>query len=241
MVDNSEFIKKLMHWEIEGDVYYVQVMKRKKDGADHEGPVRDFHIHNMEQFDREYPLMKQMAEANKARVMIRLNQRNTMDANLRTTIESAAIQIEINRVLRKMIRSGDTTLGLPRILSSHKLYSSALGKSNTEDTETRKWIIDIDADMVDASKPGYESMDAIADTFASVIQSQCGVKDKKTGIVRVPTVYGKIPSKSGLHLVTSTFNAGAFFKAVGKPTNQDHYIMEDANENLYIPDCCYGD
>ncbi len=31
MIDNSEAIKKLMHFEMEGDVYFVQVMQRGKD------------------------------------------------------------------------------------------------------------------------------------------------------------------------------------------------------------------
>lgn len=238
MVDNSEQIKKLMHWEIEGDVYYVQIMRRKKDGADHEGPIRDFHIHSIEHFDKEYPLMKQLAEANKARVMVRLNQRNTMDANLRASIEAMKTQIEINRVLRKMIRTGNPILGLPDIRSMTKLYSSALGQTNTEDSETRKWIVDIDGDMVDTSKPGYESLDAIAETLSSVIRT-CGVKDKKTGTCREPIIYCKLPSKNGMHLVTSTFNVSEFLKSVGKPKNQDKYIMEDANTNIYIPDSCY--
>ena len=99
MVDNSVEIKKLMHWEMEGDVYYVQVMRRAKDGADHDGPIKDFHIHSIEQFDREYPEMKRLAELHKARVMIRLNQRNTMDANILTQMDTLRTQLEINRVL----------------------------------------------------------------------------------------------------------------------------------------------
>lgn len=240
MVDNSELIKKLMHWEIKGDVYYVQVMKRRKDGADRDGVIiRDFHIHSIEQFEREYPIMKQLAEDNKARVMVRLNQRNTLDANLRASIEAMLMQIETNRVMRKMIRTGDTSLMFPDPLSVCKLYSSALGKTNTEASETRKWIVDIDSDMVDENKPGYESLSAIADTLSEVIVTKCTTKDKKTGTVNVPKIYCKLPSKHGLHLVTSTFNVGAFMTVVGKPKNQEKYIMEDANTNIYIPDSCY--
>lgn len=239
MVDNSEKIKKLMHWEIEGDVYYVQVMRRIKDGADHEGPVRDFHIHSLEQFDREYPEMKRLAEMHKARVMIRLNQRNTMDANILTQMDTLRTQLEINRVLRKIKRTGDATLGLPKIQSAHKCYSSALGRCNTEATETRKWCIDIDPDMVDPNKPGFETLDKIAETFGKFIVDKCGTKDKKTGTVRVPKLYCTLPSKSGLHLVTSTFAVNIFTNHFGKPKNQEGYIMEDANENLYIPDSIY--
>ena len=236
MVDNSVEIKKLMHWEMEGDVYYVQVMRRAKDGADHDGPVKDFHIHNLEQFDREYPEMKRLAELHKARVMIRLNQRNTMDANILTQMDTLRTQLEINRVLRKIKRTGDATLGLPNIQSAHKSYSSALGRCNTEASETRKWIIDIDPDMVDPNKPGFESLDEIAETFGKFIVENCAKKEKKTGNLVVPKIYGKLPSKHGLHLVTSTFAVNTFTQHFGKPKSQDGYIMDDANTNLYIPD-----
>lgn len=230
MIDNSKEIKNLMHFEMEGDVYYLQVMQRVKDGNPRDHVVTEFHIHSIEQFDSLYPSIKSICIANNARAMIRLNQRNTIDANIRTQIECLASQLEVNRVMRKMIRTGDTTLALPKVLSAQKLYSSALGKTCTESTETRKWIIDIDPEMVNPIRPGFETMDAICDTFGKVIVEQCG--DRKN----TPKVYCRLNSKRGLHLVTSTFRVDQFSKYFGKPSNQNDYIMTDANTNLYIPD-----
>ena len=52
----------------------------------------------------------------------------------------------------------------------------------------------------------------------------------------VPKIYCRLPSKHGIHLVTSTFRKDVFNNRFGRPGNQDQYIMTDANTNLYIPD-----
>ena len=226
IVDNSGAIRALMHFEIPGDVYFLQVEQRAKDkGNDRDRVIKDYHIHSLGQFDQEWTSIKLLCDTCNARAMIRLNQRNTMDANIMTQIECLAAQLEINRVLRKMIRTGNAGLALPKTQSAHRLYSSALGKSCTEDSSTKKWIIDIDPDMVDAGKSGFESMDAILNTFSDCIEKECGGR-----------IYCTLPSKSGLHLVTSTFRKDTFLNRFGKPNKQNEYVMEDANTNLYIPD-----
>lgn len=230
-IDNSAAIRKLLHFEISGDVYYVQVMQRGKDpGNSRDKIIKDYHIHDFEQFDRTLPEIKEMCEKYYARAMIRLNQRNTMDANIVAQINALHNQLEINRVLRKMVRTGKADLGLPKIPSIQHLYSSALGTTCTEDGDTKKWIIDIDPDMVDSSKPGFDTIYAIADTFMKYIVAECGKKDG------VPKEYCRLPSKHGLHLVTSTFRMDKFNTHFGKPGNQNDYVMVDANTNLYIPD-----
>lgn len=225
-IDNSGAIRTLMHFEISGDVYYIQVMQRGKDkGNDRDHVIKDFHIHSLDQFDKEWPAIVEMCEKYNARAMIRLNQRNTMDANIRTEIECLVAQLEINRALRKMIRTGNTSAGIPKILSAHRLYSSALGKTCTEDASTKKWIIDIDPDMVDAEHAGFESLDAIVNTFSDFIEKECAGR-----------IYCTLPSKHGKHLVTSTFRKDTFMNHFGRPEKQHDYIMDDANTNLYIPD-----
>ena len=230
-IDNSAAIRKLLHFEISGDVYYVQVMQRGKDpGNSRDKIIKDFHIHALDQFDTVMPEIRELCDKYHARAMIRLNQRNTMDANIVAQINALQNQLEINRVLRKMVRTGKTDLGFPKIPSIQHLYSSALGVTCTEEGDTKKWIIDIDPDMIDASKPGFDNIYAIADTFMKFIVSNCGKKD-------VPAKeYCRIPSKHGLHLITSTFRLDTFTNHFGKPSKQNDYVMTDANTNLYIPD-----
>ena len=231
MVNNYEKIKNLMHFEIEGDVYYVQVMQRAKDGFARDRIIRDYHIHNFEQFERDFwGDMVPMCNSCGARAMIRLNQRNTLDANIQTQIECLVAQLEVNRIRRKMIRTGKTTYHFPKLQSAQKFYSSALGKTCTEDSETKKWIIDIDDAMVNTLDPCFQNVDAIADLFEKFVVGECAERNN------VPKIYCRLPSKHGIHLVTSPFRKDVFYNRFGKPSNQDEYIMPDANTNLYIPD-----
>ena len=231
MVNNYEAIKNLMHFEMEGDVYFVQVMQRGKDfGNKKDRVIRDYHIHSFVQFETDFKDMVDMCEKYGARAMIRLNQRNTLDANIQTQIECLSAQLEVNRILRKMIRTCKTTYNFPKLLSAQKFYSSALGKTCSEDSETKKWIIDIDPDMVNTLDPCFQNVEAVADLFERFIVGECGMRDN------VPKIYCRLPSKHGIHLVTSTFRKDVFYNRFGKPTNQDDYIMTDANTNLYIPD-----
>lgn len=230
MIDNTDTIKKWLHFELEGDVYFLQIMERGKDTGGRDRVVKEYHIHNIEQLDKELPGIKEICDATHARAMIRLNQRNTLDANIEASIEAFRLQREVNRVMRKMIRTGRTNLKLPKINSVAKLYSSALGSTCSESSETKKWILDIDTVMIDAKKPGFGSLDEIAKTFTDFIVAKCHNKRA------VPVIYGTIPSKSGLHLVVSPFRKDKFLEHFGKPASQCEYIMTDANTNLYIPD-----
>lgn len=231
MINNYEAIKNLMHFEMEGDVYFVQVMQRGKDkGNNRDRIIRDYHIHSFAQFEKDFKDMVEMCEKYNARAMIRLNQRSTLDANIQTQIECLRQQLEANRVMRKMIRTGNTNAGFPTLLSAQKFYSSALGTICTEASETKKWIVDIDPDMVNELDPCFHDIEAIADLFEKFIVGECGMRDN------VPKIYCRLPSKHGIHLVTSTFRKDVFNNRFGRPGNQDQYIMTDANTNLYIPD-----
>ncbi len=227
-IDNSEAIKKMMHFEIEGDTYFVQVQIRGKDVGGRDLIVKDFHIHSIEHLDKEYPDIKDLCRKYRARAYIRLNQRSTWDANIIAQIEALQQQIEINRVMRKHLRTGEKPT-FPKVLSISKLYSSALGRNNTEASESRKWIVDVDPDMVDPSKPGFGSITEIADTLSNIIATKCGTKENPE-----PHEIARLPSKSGIHLVTTTFNMHAFTCAVGKPKQGD-FVKPDANTNLFIP------
>ena len=179
MVNNYEKIKNLMHFEIEGDVYYVQVMQRAKDGFARDRIIRDYHIHNFDQFERDFwGDMVPMCNSCGARAMIRLNQRNTLDANIQTQIECLVAQLEVNRIMRKMIRTGKTTYKFPKLQSAQKFYSSALGKTCTEDSETKKWILDIDDAMVNTLDPLFQNVDAIADLFEKFIVGECAERNE---------------------------------------------------------------
>ena len=82
MVDNFELIKPLMKFENVGDFYFVEVLRRKKDGnEDAKGNnknrcVRDFYVYSVEGLDRIKSEAIELAKKCNARVYIRLNKRN---------------------------------------------------------------------------------------------------------------------------------------------------------------------
>lgn len=233
-IDNSEAIRKLMHFECVGDVYFVEIQKRGKDtGTRDDKVVKDYHIHGLYHLDKVLPEIRELCHRYNARAMIRLNQRNTYDANIMAQIEMLAGQLTANKVYRKMVRTGKTNITMPSVRSAANLYASALGKCVTEDSASRKWIIDIDPDMVNSvTTTGVTlggSLSEIADTFSQYIMEFCANKGSESRELC------RLRSRSGLHMVTTTFRKDMFVNKFGKPANQHEFVMTDANTNLYIP------
>lgn len=233
-VDNFVRIRELMHFDCDGDIYFIEVLVRGKDhGTTGERLIRDYHAHSLDQFDGLEPEIKAMCDSYGARAYIRLNLRNVEDANIHAQIEMLKEQLTRNQTVRKAIRTGNTNAILKckmnRIRSATKIYGSVLGMYSSEPRETSKWIIDIDADKVDQSRPGFESIGSIADTYSGFIEACCDPKGVSKEICR-------IPSRTGLHLVTRPFNIKPFSDEFGKDDNGDSFVKPDGITNLYIPD-----
>ena len=232
MVDNFDIVRSLMHFEMDGDIYFLEILRRGKDhGETGERLVRDYHIHSFEQFDKLRPEIIAQCDANGARAYIRLNQRNIEDANIHAQIEMLKEQLVRNQTIRKMRRTGNTNTllheKLNKMRSATKVYGSVLGQYSSEDRTTAKWIIDIDADHIVPFSP-LDSLDAIADNYALFIRDECEPK----GLVKE---LARIPSKTGLHLVTRPFNMKPFCDRFGKDKNGDSFVKSDGITNLYIP------
>lgn len=232
MVDNFDIVRSLMHFEMEGDIYFLEILRRGKDhGETGERLIRDYHIHSFEQFDKLRPEIISQCESNGARAYIRLNQRNIEDANIHAQIEMLKEQLTRNQTIRKMRRTGNTNTllheKLNKMRSATKVYGSVLGQYSSEDRSTAKWIIDIDADHIVPFSP-LDSLDAIADDYALFIRDECEPK----GVVKE---IARIPSKTGMHLVTRPFNMKPFCDRYGKDKNGDSFVKSDGITNLYIP------
>ena len=233
MVDNFDIVRSLMHFEMDGDIYFLEILRRGKDhGETGERLIRDYHIHSFEHFDKLKPEIISQCESNGARAYIRLNQRNIEDANIHAQIEMLKEQLTRNQTIRKMRRTGNTNTllheKLNKMRSATKVYGSVLGQYSSEDRATAKWIIDIDSDRIVPEDPAFESLNAIADTYSKFIESECDPKGVAKELAR-------IPSKTGLHLVTRPFNIKPFSDRFGKDTNGDSFVKSDGITNLYIP------
>jgi len=233
MVDNFDIVRSLMHFELDGDIYFLEIIRRGKDfGETGDRFVRDYHIHSFEQFDKLKPEIISQCESNGARAYIRLNQRNIEDANIHAQMEMLKDQLTRNQTIRKMRRTGNTNTLLHKKLnkmrSATKVYGSVLGQYSSEGRATTKWIIDIDADRIVPDIPEFASLGAIADTYSKFIESECDPKGVFKELAR-------IPSKTGLHLVTRPFNVKPFSDRFGKDKNGDAFVKSDGITNLYIP------
>ena len=233
-VDNFDIVRSLMHFELDGDIYFLEVLQRGKDvGRTGERLVRDFHIHSFKQFDELRPEITALCDSHLARAYIRLNQRNIEDANIYAQIEMLREQLTRNQTVRKAIRTGNTNTILKakmnKIRSATKIYGSVLGQYSSEPRETSKWIIDIDPERVNPETPGMDTIEHVADTWSNFIREKCHPYGVEKELCR-------IPSKSGIHLVTRSFNIKEFSDVYGKDTSGDSFVKSDGITNLYIPD-----
>lgn len=234
MVDNFDIVRSLMHFELDGDLYFIELIRRGKDvGETGEHLIRDYHIHSFKQFDELRPEIIAMCDTHKARAYIRLNQRNIEDANIYAQIEMLKEQLTRNQTIRKAIRTGNTNTILHakmnKIRSATKVYASVLGMYSSEPRNTDKWVTDIDTERVVPGKPGYDTIEHVADTWSKHMTEHC----QPFGVVKELL---RIPSRTGMHLVTRPFNIKDFADRFGKDKNGDSFVNPDGITNLYIPD-----
>lgn len=236
-VDNFDIIIPLMHFECPGDMYFIEIIRRGKDhGETGERLICDYHIRDFKQMEKRRAEIIERCEQNGARAYIRLNQRNVSDANIYAQIEMLNDQLVRNRTIRAAMRHGhmEKIKNFPATYrSATKIYGSVLGKYSSEERPTMKWTIDIDTDRIIPGNPAMDSLEHIADTYSAFITSNCVYPgDSRT----VEKEYCRIPSKTGLHLVTRPFYLGPFNEWFGKDKNGDSYVKEDGITNLYIAD-----
>lgn len=233
-VDNYDIIRPWLHFDMDGDLYFVEIIRRGKDfGETGEKLIRDYHLHSLEHFDEMMPEIRELCDRHGARAYIRLNLRNTEDANIYAQIEMLRDQLVRNQTVRKMLRTGNFNPAIKHsmnhIRSATKVYGSVLGQYSTEPRETVKWIIDIDSDKIVPGDPGFDTLEHIADTYSKFIEESCD----PTGCVKEIC---RIPSRTGLHLVTRSFNIKQFSDRFGKDTNGQAFVKPDGITNLYIAD-----
>lgn len=240
MVDNFDKVIPLIHLDNEGDVLFVEVIQRGKDvGKTGERLIKDYHIHSVDQLLDKKEEIVTMCNAFHARAYIRLNRCNIDVAN--TIAVGEVIRRDVQR--RTAILNGNKP---PKIVSLVKVYGSILGSltqkagdginddgnmdAAVEPKATRKWIVD-----VDAPEDGTTLEERIA-AWEKVINEQCSPLVDKKGNPVGSKIIARIPSKSGMHLVTKPFNKCDFGNIIGTDTNGDSFIKSSGITNLYIGD-----
>lgn len=216
-IDNFDKIRNLIHFELPGDFYFAEIIQRGKDvGKTGEKLIKDYRIHSIEHFDTLHEDIAGLCDYYHARCYLRLNQRNTEELNLHLQMEMLTQQINKQHALRHFFKNGMTKQEfdrLPPISSAPKLYGSVMGQYSSEAKETKKWIIDVDAEE-------GKTLKEIHDRYADAIITVGG------------KIYETIPSKTGQHIITAPFDVMKYSKIIGNSQS----INKDGNTNLYISD-----
>lgn len=130
MKDNFENIKKIINFDNEGDFYFIQIIKRRKDLGNEdmkkgESIVDNFYIYSMEDMDKMKDKIISSIELNNARAYFLINKRNTK-----------RVALEVNKLIAEYIIS-------EQYKAVKNVYTSACGRINSSGKD-KKWIIDAD-------------------------------------------------------------------------------------------------
>jgi hypothetical protein len=133
MKNNYENIKFLLDFSNEGDFYFVQIIKRRKDVGNEdmsrgERIVDNFYIHSMEEYDKYKERILESVKINNARAYIHVNKRNTK-----------RIALEVNKLIGEYLLS-------EQYKAVKSVYTTACGRFSSASKGERKWIVDADSD-----------------------------------------------------------------------------------------------
>lgn len=207
MVYNFGFVKDFMNFDSEDDFYFLQILQRRKD--DQLGKVsppdkpskliKVYSIRSVEHLMEKKEEIIEICNIFGARAQLHVNKRGFKKCAYAT----------LNRLSDALYHED--------FAKARDAYNSACGKSSNEDKTTKKWVIDIDADEIDATVDEYSKkcMDTVTD-----LKPNPG-EDK---------VISSVASKNGAHIITRPFDLKEF-----KEVFPSIEIKKDSFTNLYIP------
>jgi hypothetical protein len=211
MVNNFEIIRPLLNWRSSDDFYYVQILQRKKD---HKDGMKVSGANNNARLIKSYQVKSldhlTFIEPEIIELCKVFNARAGINLNRRS--------FEVNhlKLLKKIVQQMENK----DFDKAHKAYDSVLG-ANTQENE-KKWIVDVDKDEV---------------TFLNEIKLAVDTSQPYLGISKV---WAEIPSKSGVHLITRSFNRAEFPVLLNQILEKYQITMKldiqpNNPTNLYIP------
>lgn len=187
-------IRHLLTFDSEDDFYYLQILQRKKENpqlGSNSRVIRNYYIKSTEHLDKRYQEIMALCQIFNARAMLRLNKRS------------------FSKVAFKAMINVANSMGNGEYGFVNKSYDRACGQGHND--KNKKWILDIDGEMVDAD---YNEMNLFIDS--------CEPEGDKF-IIRIPT-------KNGFHVITKPFNLSQFARVYPNIS-----IHKDNPINLYIP------
>jgi len=210
MIDNFEIIEPLLKWNSDDDFYFLQIIQRKKDAV--EGEKVNGCNNNSRLVKAYYVKSLDYLEFIKPEVIELCKVFNARAGiNLnKRSFEKTALQT------LKLVTDNLINKNYDKI---NKAYSSACGKFSHD--KNKKWIIDIDKEDL---------------PFVNEIAVAIALCDSSGG----SNYIAAIPSKTGLHLITTPFNT-IQFKELLQDIMLEHDVIlhldiqKNNPTNLYIP------
>lgn len=212
MVDNFDLIrdwiltKQLVR--IDGDCYYVQLLRRQSDdpmtngvpdpnyhGNMHSRSIKDYFIPSIEYFDRKRDEIKKLCDTFNVRAYIRLNKRNYQQMAFNTA-----------KHIMEQACSGQTFSSPFTIIASAAGTANAAGKDKT-------WICDLDEEYVPYTK-NIKDMICSCEPHASNVKWFERAPLNKIHEDALEYYQNRefftVPTKHGIHIVCKPFNTADF-------------------------------
>lgn len=180
MVDNFDLIKLLLKFENPDDFYFVQVIQRKKD---HKEENKRLGRNNNARLIKAYYIysVEQLEEYKDEIIALSKMFNARVGINLNRR-NSKNVAFEMNEQLAACLKSGNYKLS--------KLYNSCCGMVTGSD---KLWLVDLDAEDLHKTQAVIDGINLLLEPV-SVIEK----------------VKAQIPTKNGLHLITTAFNSKKF-------------------------------
>ncbi len=207
MIDNFELIKeKVLQFKKPGDFFVVHVIKRAKDlkawgdydkgdAKESQRLIKTWYIDSFEYWDEKVPVIKEVADANKARAYILPTVRN---------------RLVVNRVLlKKLVDMIDDTA----CRYDHLIRTAVCG---THTSERPYWIVDVDAELCPDSitRDPKEKLEHVRKVFVENVLKEITPLVAETK--RSPDEVFVVPTFNGAHVVTPPFNRSKWYGLYGE-------------------------
>lgn len=211
MIDNFDIVEPLLKWRSDDDFYFIQVIQRKKD---HKDGTRVNGTNNNSRLIKAYYVRSleslQFYKPEIIELCKVFNARAGINLNRRSFKKT---QLKFLKKIVDQLENGMECKG-------YKAYSSVVGASHNDNE--KKWIVDVDE----------EELSFIPEIRQALTGCQPNLGEDK--------VIAKIPSKTGVHLITSPFNRKDFPNLLNELTEPYQIqlslaIQTNNPTNLYIP------
>ena len=204
VIDNFEYLSKLLSFNNSNEFYFLQIIQRKKDGnitqVGNNGyrTIKTYYIFSKEQLEHYKPKIIELCENNNARAYLNMNIRNAQEVALSCISEYAKLVSENNAY------------------QGYRVWDSCCGKTKSSKYPAL-WVIDLD------SKKADYIMKVLS--IISSCRSSYNEEDRIVGIV---------PTLHGVHVLSHKFDIMQFQQLLNMNNLDTVDIQKDNPTLLYF-------